>query len=107
MLTIDIPGLQGNLHISFDQPITKKKASVETSTPPPAKEGPPEDEKLAGYGIQLMNRDALDDEQKTQLAYDLILCLRGKKKSVVRDFLIKHKDHLFSELRDLLIEEYK
>ena len=55
----------------------------------------------------MMNRDNLDDNQRMQLAYDVVLYLRKQKKAVVRDFLLMHKHHMPEELKDLLGEEFK
>lgn len=110
MITIKIPALQENLGISID--VDKPKISTK-EIPKEEKKSKkdPIDEKLAGYGLQLMSRDELSTEHVMDLSYKITLCIRklmkeGEKQKV-RDFLVTHKHHLPSELKDLLSMELK
>jgi len=108
MITIDTPGMQENLgiHITFSN---NSKKSIKKVEKPSVTKRSPEEEKLAEFGLKLMVRDEMKEEELMSLGYDLVLYVRklikAKKSATVRDFLLKHKDHLNPELRDLLAEE--
>jgi len=101
MITIDVPGLQSNIGITIDSPaLTKwKKQAKKTSG----------DDRLAKLGLRLMARDDLIDSEKVQLTQDTLRELRrymGRGESAkVRDFLVKHKDHLFRDLKEMIAED--
>jgi len=103
MITIHLPGMESGLGITVEYDVPKAKAKPKT----PVKKMSAREETLAGFGLKMMNRDNLDDNQRMQLAYDVVLYLRKQKKAVVRDFLLMHKHHMPEELKDLLGEEFK
>ena len=68
-------------------------------------------EKAANLGLQLMNREMLNDNSLMELTEDLMSfvnsLLKTNDKVTLRDFLIMHKDHLTFTMKDLISEAIK
>jgi len=68
-------------------------------------------EKAAELGLQLMNREMLNDESLVELTEDLRSFVNGllknNEKVILRDFLLMHKDHLTPTMKDLISEAIK
>jgi len=73
---------------------------------------PDKDEDTAdSLGVQLINRDSLDDAELVKLEMNVTKFIRSllqkHKIKLVKNFILEHKHHLTPELKDALSDEIK